>query len=68
MPVTTHPLSQTAADLLDLAIARLGVAPASTWMFTGLAALGGRSPIQAIKAGRLEDVKRVLLDLHKETP
>jgi hypothetical protein len=63
MTVTTHPLSQAAGLIFDAAAARFGGAAGSAWMFSGHAELGGDSPLQAIKAGRIEDVRRVLLDV-----
>ena len=60
MPVVTHPLSPIASDLFDLVAARIGVVKASFWMFAGNAALDGASPIQALKAGRVDDVKRAI--------
>ena len=67
MTVCTHPLSQSAGNLFDAACIRLGVVGASRWMFSGHEALGGRSPLQAIKLGRDDDARRLLLDL-TETP
>lgn len=65
MPTSTHPLSPIASDLFDLAAARIGVVKASFWMFAGCDALAGASPIQALKAGRIDDVKRAIFDLNR---
>lgn len=62
MPVFTHPMSRAAGALFDAAVAKLGVAAASRWMFSGHDGLGGRSPLQALKAGRIVDLKRLLLN------
>jgi hypothetical protein len=62
MPVYTHPLSKAAGAIFDAAVARFGPPAASAWMFVGNEALDGLSPLQAIKAGMIEDVKRVLLE------
>lgn len=66
MTVTTHPLSRSAGTVFEDAVARIGPAAASNWMFCGNAELDGSSPLQAIKAGRIEDVKWLLFDLRKQ--
>jgi hypothetical protein len=63
MPVHTHPQSQDAAYLFDLATHRLGVAAASRWMFSANVNLDGRSPVEAIKAGELALVHRIVMKL-----
>lgn len=66
MPVHTHPLSRDAGTIFEDAVARLGPGAASHWMFSGNAELDGLSPLQAIKAGRIGDVKWLLSDLRKQ--
>lgn len=61
MPVFTHPLSRTAGDLFDQAAIKLGAPAASRWMMSGNDALGGDSPIQAIKNTGEDKVKRLIL-------
>lgn len=61
MPVFTHPLSAFAADLFDALARRIGVVPANRWMFSANADLDGASPIGALKAGRIDAVKRAFL-------
>jgi hypothetical protein len=46
-----------ASDIYDLIRERLGSSAAYTWLLSASAALGGKSPIQAIKEGREEEVR-----------
>lgn len=62
MPTQTDPRSALAGDLFDLACRRLGsVVAGSRWMFSSQPELAGCSPIQALKAGKIDDVKRALM-------
>jgi hypothetical protein len=63
MPVETDPRSRVAGDLFAVATSRLGVAGGSRWFFSGNPALGGSSPVQAIRDGRADDVKRALMNI-----
>ena len=65
MPVHTHPLSQAAGTVFEDAVARIGPAAASNWMFRSHAELDGLSPLQAIRAGKIDDVRWLLSDLGK---
>ena len=65
MPVHTHPLSRSAGTVFEDAVARLGPGVASRWMFRGNAELDGLSPLQAIKACKIDAVKSVLFELGK---
>jgi hypothetical protein len=46
-----------AAEIFDQLAARLGAAAASIWMLSPCDDLNGMSPIQAIKAGRQQEVR-----------
>lgn len=61
MPVESHPLSPVASAIYDMIAERIGYVAGSFWMFNANATLGNVSPIQAIKAGRIDDVKRAIL-------
>jgi len=60
MPTQTHPQSRVAGDIFDHVKGILGAVEASRWMFTGNAALDGSSPIEVLKRGGVDDVRRVI--------
>ena len=51
-----------AAEIFDQLARCLGVAAASAWMLNACDDLDGLSPIQAIKAGRQEEVRAAAAD------
>lgn len=63
MPTETHPQSRLAGELFDLAIRKIGVVDGSRFMFSANPYLDGTSPIEALKAGRDDAVKRAILNL-----
>lgn len=63
MPVHTHPVATLAGDLYALARDRLGVIAGSAWFFSGNEALDGHSPLEMLKAGHIDRVKRLILAL-----
>jgi hypothetical protein len=60
MPTQTHPQSRVAGDIFDLVKRTIGAVEASRWMFTGNAALDGASPLEVLKCGDVDDVRRVI--------
>lgn len=48
---------RAAGDIYELVKERIGVIRATKWMFSGMEELGGRSPVQAIRAGDIETVR-----------
>jgi hypothetical protein len=57
-----------AAEIFDQLAPRLGSAAASAWMLSACDDLDGLSPIQAIKAGRQDDVRACAAGLLQRDP
>jgi hypothetical protein len=57
-----------AAEIFDQLVPHLGAAAASAWMLSAYEDLDGLSPIQAIQAGRQDDVRGCAAALLQQPP
>jgi hypothetical protein len=57
-----------AAEIFDQLVPHLGAAAASAWMLSAYEDLDGLSPIQAIQAGRQDDVRGCATALLQQPP
>jgi hypothetical protein len=68
---STSPLAKEAAKIYDRVSGAIGVCPASHWMFSGCFDLDGQSPVEAIRAGRVDEVREAadrIIALRKGKP
>lgn len=59
-PISTSPLAMQAYELMQILDHIVGVVEATFFMNRGNELLGGDTPVSAMKAGRLDDVKRAV--------
>lgn len=59
-PISTSPLAMQAYELMQILDPIVGVVEATFFMNRGNELLGGDTPVSAMKAGRLDDVKRAV--------
>ena len=57
MPLDIHPKAISHGALYGYLRDKVGAVKASRWLFSGCEALHGMSPLEAMKAGKLEDVE-----------
>ena len=63
MPVVTSPKGKLAREIFDTVEKVIGVTQASRWLFSGCDGLGGRSPIEALRAGDEQQVRKCVIDI-----
>ena len=59
-------MGPVSATIFDQVAARIGAVAASAWMFSANANLGGRAPIQALREGDVDAVKRAMLRIGED--
>lgn len=59
--ISSSPLAKIAADIEAMLRKRMSGPEAQSWLLTGNEQLGGQSPIQAIKAGRIDEAHRAAI-------
>jgi hypothetical protein len=64
--ITTSPLAQIAADILDELRTFMDPCQAQTWLLSAQQVFVGKSPVMMIREGRVEDVRAVVAKLKQE--